>query len=167
MNTIDIPIGKLHISEHNTRQPKDTDPGIKELALSLESAGQTAAILVRPHPAKKGHYEIAAGARRSVAARVAGFATLRASVTDMDDDAFHMAILVDNLQRENPDPRAEAELLLKLHERGNTAIEIGAHMGKPESWVNRRMKLLAVDAKILKAWRDPKSSIGHLSLIHI
>jgi ParB/RepB/Spo0J family partition protein len=162
--TIDIPVDKLHISEHNTRQPGDTDPGVKELAKSLGTAGQTAAILVRPHPEKKGHYEIAAGARRSVAARIAGLKTLRASVVEMDDNRFQTSILVDNLQRENPDPRAEAELLLKLHERGNTAVEIGAHMGKPESWVTRRMKLLSVDAKILKEWRNPDSDFHHFTI---
>jgi ParB/RepB/Spo0J family partition protein len=164
MNTIDIPIEKLHISPHNTRQPKPTDPAVKELAKSLANAGQTAAILVRPHPQKKGHYEIAAGARRSVAAAVAGLKTLRASVTEMDEDTFQKAILVDNLQRENPDPRAEAELLLKLHERGNTAVEIAAHMGKPESWVARRLKLLAVIPKFLKEWRDPESNFHHFSI---
>jgi ParB/RepB/Spo0J family partition protein len=162
--TIDIPVDKLHISEHNTRQPKETDSGIKELSLSLATMGQTAAILVRPHPTKKGHYEIAAGARRSVAARVAGIKTLRASVRDMSEDEFQTAILVDNLQRENPDPKAEAELLFKLHERGQTAVEIAAYMGKAETWVRRRIKLLAVNAKILKTWRDPKSSIRHFSI---
>ena len=164
ISTIDISVDKLHISEHNTRQPKETDSGIKELSLSLATMGQTAAILVRPHPTKKGHYEIAAGARRSVAARLAGLKTLRASVREMSEDEFQTAILVDNLQRENPDPKSEAELLFKLHERGQTAVEIAAYMGKAESWVSRRMKLLSVSPKVLKAWRDPKSDIAHFTI---
>lgn len=164
ISTIDIAVEKLHISEHNTRQPKETDSGIKELSLSLSTMGQTAAILVRPHPTKKGHYEIAAGARRSVAARLGGLKSLRASVRHMSEDEFQTAILVDNLQRENPDPKAEAELLLKLHERGQTAVEIAAYMGKAETWVRRRMKLLAVDAEILTSWRNRKSGVGNFSI---
>ncbi len=164
-NTIDIALDKLAISEHNTRPtPAETDPGIKELALSLAAAGQTAAILVRPHPKKKGHYEIAAGARRSVAAKVAGLKTLRASVREMDDDTFQTCILVDNLQRENPEPKAEAELLLKLHRGGKTATEIGAFMGKTERWINRRLKLLSCDPKILKAWSNPESNIFNYTI---
>jgi ParB/RepB/Spo0J family partition protein len=164
MNTIDIPISKLHISSNNTRQPTATDPGVKELAVSLAGAGQLAAILVRPHPNKKGHYEIAAGARRSVAAGIAGLKTLRASVTEMDEDTFQKAILADNIARENPDARAEAELIVKLHERGNTASDIASHMGKAESWVARRMKILKVDPKILKQWKDPEGDCHHFSV---
>jgi len=62
-----IPLEKLHISKHNTRQPKPTDPEVKSLATSLKNE-QKSPIIVRPHPEKKTHFEIAAGARRFIAA---------------------------------------------------------------------------------------------------
>ena len=148
-----IEIKKLLVSANNTRQPDPKDPAIQELARSLKSIGQTSNLLVRPHPKKAGHYEIAAGARRRCAAEVAGIKHLEAEVRKMTDDDFETAILVDNLQRENPDPKAEAQLLVRLSERGKTTVaEIAAAMGKPDTWVSRRMRLLHVDPKVLKMW---------------
>ena len=76
---INIPRAKLHVSKLNTRQPKPRDPAVKSLAKSLAEFGQTTPLIVRPHPDKKGKFEIGAGARRSVAAGVAKLDSLKTS----------------------------------------------------------------------------------------
>lgn len=155
-----IPLSKLHVSESNTRFPKATDPAIKELAKSL-AAEQKTPILVRPHPAKKGHYEIAAGARRYTAALSAELKALKAIVREYDDATFEETILTENLQRENPDPYAEAILLRKLLERGQNLKEIAAALGKSDTWALRRAKLAALHKDILAAWH--KGALRHFS----
>jgi len=157
-----IPLAKLHISENNTRQPKPTDPTIKELAKSLK-AEQKTPILVRPHPEKKGHYEIAAGARRYTAALAAELKTLKAIVREYDDDSFEETILTENLQRLDPDPYAEAILLKRLIDRGQTNIKhIAASLGKSEKWASRRYQLASLPESLLKAW-GPKGNLHHFS----
>lgn len=155
-----IPLSKLHVSESNTRFPKATDPAIKELAKSL-SAEQKTPILVRPHPSKKGHYEIAAGARRYTAALAAEIKTLKAIVREYDDATFEETILTENLQREDPDPYAEAVLLRKLLDRGQSLKEIAAALGKSDTWALRRAKLAALHKDILTAWH--KGDLRHFS----
>jgi ParB/RepB/Spo0J family partition protein len=155
-----IPLTKLHVSEHNTRQPKATEPSIKELAKSLK-AEQKTPILVRPHPAKKGHYEIAAGARRYTAALAAELKTLKAIVREYDDATFEETILTENLQREDPDPVAEAILLRRLIDRGQSLKEIAAALGKSDTWATRRAKLANLHPQLLEHWR--KGDLTHFS----
>jgi len=154
---INIPRAKLHVSKLNTRQPKPRDPAVKSLAKSLAEFGQTTPLIVRPHPDKKGEFEIGAGARRSVAAGVAKLDSLACVVRDLDDKTFEELILIENLQREDPDPKAEADLLERLV--GGREVEPGdlaalaARCGKPESWVARRLRLLDLSPAMRKEWR--------------
>lgn len=157
-----IALEKLHVSEHNTRQPKPKEPDIKELARSLK-AEQKTPILVRPHPSKKGHFEIAAGARRRVAAELAGLKALKAIVREYSDDAFEETILTENLQRTDPDPYAEALLIQRLIKRGLTTVgQLAAQLGKSETWAARRHRLASITPELLKAW-GPRGKLYHFS----
>lgn len=73
---------------------------IKTLAESLRKAGQKVPILVRPHPAKPGEYEIVAGRRRLAACRHAGI-NVRAEIQDLDDGALVMGQAIENIARED------------------------------------------------------------------
>ena len=160
-----LTLDTLHISEHNTRQPTARDVG--ELAASMQAAGQLTPILVRPFPGKEGHYEIAAGARRFVATRANGGTEMDATVREMDDSTFLEAILIENLQRLDPDPKAEAQLVAHLVAQGATADTVSARCGKPASWTARRMRLLKVEPSVLKRWikgTENGNSIAHFSV---
>jgi ParB/RepB/Spo0J family partition protein len=146
-----VPLNLVHISEVNTRHPKPAE--VSELTQSIKEFGQTTPALGRPHPKKEGHIELAAGARRRVAAEAAGLTTLGVIVRQMDDATLEETILVENLQREDPDPKAEVKLLDRLVRRGvQTASAISAHLGKPEHWVTRRLKLLDIIPELRKEW---------------
>lgn len=151
------PLDTVHISEQNTRHPKPAE--VTELTQSIKQFGQTTPALGRPHPKKKGHIELAAGARRRVAAEAAGRTTLDVIVKEMNDDVFEETILIENLQRVDPDPRAEVKLLDRLVKRGiATAAAISAHLGKPEHWVARRLRLLKVIPEIRKQWESGRNN---------
>ena len=104
-----LPVASCFVSVENTRQPLPKE--VTELAVSLKNAGQTTPGIVRPFKGKKGCYEIAAGARRRVACEVAKLPTFDAIIREMDDATFGEFILIENLQREDVGPKAEANLL--------------------------------------------------------
>ena len=159
-----VPLDRVHVSEANTRHPKPAE--VSELTQSMKEFGQTTPAIARPHPKKKGHFELAAGARRRVAAEAAGLTTLDVIVRQLDDSTLEETILIENLQREDPDPRAEVKLLDRLVKRGiATPSAISAHLGKPEHWVARRLKLLDVIPEVRKQWEsDRDNRFSHYSV---
>lgn len=161
-----LPIAACHISEQNTRpKPDKKDPGIISLAESIVASRQTTPAIVRPHPKKKGEYEICAGARRRVACEVAGLKTLDAIVRNMDDDEFEAQLLIENLQREDPDPKMEVRLLDRMVKRGTTKpSEISAELGKPEHWVERRLGLLKVIEPLRKSWESAQGILTNYTV---
>jgi ParB/RepB/Spo0J family partition protein len=160
-----VPLDRVHISEANTRHPKPAE--VSELTQSMKEFGQTTPAIARPHPKKKGHFELAAGARRLVAAEAAGFTTLDVVVRELDDATLEETILIENLQREDPDPRAEVKLLDRLVKRGiKTASAISAHLGKPEHWVIRRLQLLKVIPELRHQWENDDDTGHSLGIGH-
>jgi len=146
-------LDKIFVSERNTRQPKPTDPDVLSLAESLKASGQITDGLARPHPKKKGCYELAAGARRRVALGVAGIKTMNLKIREMTDTELDALILVENFQRVNPTPQAEAEVVCRLVEQGMTNEAIAAQLGQKPAWVARRKQLLKVIPALRKEWR--------------
>jgi ParB/RepB/Spo0J family partition protein len=155
MNTTTEAVVKLdpktvHVSKLNTRQPKKEDVG--ELMESIRATGQITPAIVRPHPKKEGHYELAAGARRKVACGVLGI-TLDAIVREIPNEDFEDLILIENLQRENPDPMQEALLIERRVAAGASLSAIVAAYGKDEVWLRRRMKLVSLTPAARDAWQ--------------
>lgn len=152
---VSIPLEKLHVSKLNTRQPKASHPDVKELANSLAANGQTTPAIVRPFPEKDGHFEIAAGARRRIAAAVAKLETLDCIIREIPDTDFEELILIENLQRTNPDAKAEAKNLARLVENEGGKADISAlasRLGKSTSWVARRIRLVKMLPALRKQW---------------
>lgn|GEM_PF-5630848 len=154
-----IPLADAIISDQNTRQPTPKDPDVRELAKSIAEIGQTTPAIVRPHPKHKGKYEIGAGAKRRLACEIAKNETFDAIVRELNDDEFEELILVENLQRTDPDPVQEVKLLKRLVDRGVRTVEqISSHLGKGEHWVKRRLPLLKVIPEWLKRWELPEDN---------
>ncbi|GAA5483949.1 ParB/RepB/Spo0J family partition protein [Haloferula sargassicola] len=149
----------VHISKLNTRQPKKAD--VAELMASIRAAGQITPAIVRPHPTKPGHFELAAGARRKVACGALGI-TLDAIIREIPDEDFEDFILTENLQRENPDPMQEAILIERRVAAGASLPAIVAFYGKDEIWLRRRMKLVSLTPAAREAWR-PEGAFEHFT----
>ena len=149
----------VHISFHNTRQPTEKEVTDSGLLASIKEQGQLTPGLGRPHPDKPGHIELAAGACRLVACAKLGI-PYRVVVKEMTDAELKDAILTDNLQRTNPDPEAEAELIQHRLDEGMTPGEIAAKYGKSELWVKRRLKILNIDPSVRKKFA-PNGDLAH------
>ena len=166
-----LPFDKCLVSERNTRQPTVKEVTASGLVQSLKETGQTTPGIVRPHPKKKGCWEIAAGSRRRVAGEAAKLPGFKAVIRPMDDAEFDALVLVENFQRVDPDAKAEAVVVQRLSEAGKTAKEISAVLGRPESWALRRLRLLQVIPVLFKSWsqgtaisRDIHEGISHFSV---
>ena len=145
------------ISKLNTRQPKKAD--VTELMETIRLSGQITPAVARPHPTKPGHYELAAGARRKVACETLKI-LLKTVVRPLTDAELEDMILIDNLQRTDPDPMAEARLIEHRIASGIAPSEIAAKYGKSETWLKRRIKLTGLTAKARDAWCEGES-FGH------
>lgn len=150
---------KVHISKLNTRQPKKAD--VSELIQTIRETGQITPALARPHPLRKGEYELAAGARRKVACEALK-RPLRLVVQTITDAELEDMILIENLQRVDPDPMQEAALIQRRIAAGVPATEIAARYGKSETWLKRRMKLASLTPQARDAWCEG-AAFSHFS----
>ena len=141
-----------------------TPESCQGLADSMRSHGQIQPVTVRPHPTKPDRYQLGAGARRWHAAKLAGL-SLDCIVRDLSDAEIEAMLAIENLQRENPEPREEAAQIRRLSELpGSTPETIAAMLGRPDAWVKRRMRLCALIDTVHEAWQDPESSIHNLPI---
>jgi ParB family chromosome partitioning protein len=122
------------------RLEDDEEAGIAALAESIAEGGQAVPILVRPHPAALGRYQIAYGHRRWVACRRLG-RPVRAIVRPLDDDALVVAQGRENNERRDLTFIERAEFAAALRRRGVPRAVIGRALAVDKSELAR---LLAV-----------------------
>lgn len=157
-----IPLTRLHESTLNHRRTFN-EQSLKELADSLAQVGVLTPLLVRPNA--KG-YEIAAGHRRYRAAKLAKLAEVPCVVRELSDAAFLEILTIENLQREDIHPLDEALGYQVLIEKtGMEIAAIAAKVGKSESYIYQRLKLVALIDKAQKAFLEKKITAGHAILI--
>lgn len=176
MKTKPKPTKTTPIAEGKRQQidPKLIDPhphnrqitaeSCKGLADSMRSHGQIQPATVRPHPTKKGRFQLGAGARRWTAAKL-NHQPLDCIVRPLADDEIEAMLAVENLQRENPEPREEAAQIRRLFQLpSSTPQSVAAMLGRPDAWVKRRMRLLDLIDPVHEAWQDPDSKLHRLPI---
>lgn len=109
-------------------------------------------------------YQIVCGHRRVAAAEEAGLREVCCDVREMDDRTVLEILIVENLERENPDPVEEGKLLRAALAEG-LEIEILAHrLKRSVQWIQTRQQLLDLGDEVLEAVRKPKEESGHLGM---
>lgn len=167
-----VPVNDILPSKDNSRKMDLNTAEFAELTESIKAGGVRVPIHVRPHPEKKGKYEIRAGERRWRASKAAGQKTIPAIVHHgMDEmDAFDLTF-VENKFRRDPKPLEEVAEIGKFMDRaGDEARLIASRIGSSEKWVRLRAN---VHRNLIPQWRtslekEPKLSgwgISHLVLI--
>jgi len=78
----------------------DNDAELRELVQSIAESGQQVPVLVRPHPEQAGHYQVAYGHRRLIAARRLGI-PLKAVIRSLSDAELVVAQGKENIERRN------------------------------------------------------------------
>lgn len=155
----DIELDKIVPNRYQPRR-EFSDDSIKELAETLDKDGLLQPIVVREDG--EDHYEIIAGERRYRAAKSLGWETIPAIVKNMDNDQAASLALIENLQREDLNPIDEAKAytnLMKLNDLTQTAL--AKDMGKSQSYVANKLRLLKLDDDVQKALIEGKITARH------
>ena len=132
--------------------------GIEELARSIERVGIISPITVIPRGEK---YEVVAGHRRYLAAKMTHLAIIPCIVmypgeVDETETKIH-----ENLYRENINSADEAEFYEKLITlKGLSIHEIAEKTGKSASYIRGRLDLLEGDPLVMEALRDDQINIS-------
>ena len=146
----------------NRFQPREVfdEQALKELAVSIKEHGVIQPIIVRQVENK---YEIIAGERRYKAATMAGLTKIPAIVKNLDDKESSKIALIENLQRKDLSPIEEARTYQKILEIEDnmTQEELAATMGKTQSSVSNKLRLLALPEEVQDALLKDKISERH------
>ena len=145
----------------NRFQPREMfdDEALKELSQSIKEHGVIQPIIVRKVGDK---YEIIAGERRYRASQLAGKQTIPALVRDIDDKEAAKIALLENLQRSNLTPIEEAKTYQTILKLDNiTQDELAQNLGKSQSTIANKLRLLTLDEEVQTALLNSQISERH------
>ena len=160
-----IPIKSIIESGNNYRKTFD-EKALADLTASVKAKGVLQPILVRPLAKKKGKFEIVAGHRRFRAANGAALKEMPCIVRELsDEDALEVQV-IENTQREDPNPMEEAwgfDRLVKIGK--HTPETLAEKLDRSVDYVIKRLKLLALPDAAQKKLISGEISQGHALLI--
>lgn len=132
-----VPISDVVRNKNQVRQYFDPE-ALEELSRDIAVRGILEPLIVRLD--ENGNYEIIAGERRFRAAQQAGLTELPVIVREMDDEEARLVMLVENIQRQDLDPKDEQAFYLILQNDFNLSIpEIAGIVHKSSSYIKRRL----------------------------
>lgn len=146
----------------NRYQPRQVfEPNkIKELAESIEEHGLLQPIVVRP--IEEDMFEIIAGERRFRALQTLNKTHADVIIRYLDDEETAVVALIENIQRENLSVIEEAEAYKKLLDTGDTTqSELAKSVGKSQSFIANKLRLLKLDPKVIGRLREGKITERH------
>lgn len=137
-----IPLDDIVPSPYQPRKYFNEEDMI-ELSESIRQYGVIQPIIVRRMNNGVGKFEIIAGERRYRACRMANLANAPCICYDLDDNDSAVLALIENLQRKDLYFMEEAEGYRKLlNEHGFTQDELSQKVGKNQSTISNKMRLL-------------------------
>lgn len=145
----------------NPEQPRrHFDPEqLEELAASIREMGLLQPLTVRR---REGGWELVAGERRLRASKLAGLSQVPCLSIAVDDRSSSLLALVENLQRKDLDFWEEALALRRLiDEWGLSQEECAQRIGKSQSAVANKLRLLKLPREVLELLRDHRCSERH------
>ena len=160
-----IELTLIQESPDNPRQTYDQN-ALQELAKSIASEGIQVPLLVRVFEGEA-RYELIAGHRRIRAAKIAGLTEVPCVLRPYTDEEARAARIIENLLREGLTPLDEAEAYQQMfaaagaENRPLTPADLAAKLGKKESYVRLRLRLLSADAAVQEALRKEQITEGH------
>lgn len=121
---------------------------LEDLAESIKTFGVIQPIAVRR--IKDDLYELVSGERRLRASEIAGMTTVPAILTEINDRDSAILAIVENVQRENLSYFEEAESYRQLMQYyGLTQEQIADKIGKSQSFIANKIRLLKLDQKVI------------------
>ncbi|CAD7360847.1 ParB/RepB/Spo0J family partition protein [Staphylococcus schleiferi] len=154
-----IKIERIVPNRYQPRQKFDT-ARIEELAESISAHGLLQPIVVRP--IEENMYEIIAGERRFRALQMNQKTEAEVLIRHLDDEETAVVALIENIQRENLSAIEEAEAYKKLLAfEGITQAELAKSVGKSQSFIANKLRLLKLTPVVLEAVREHRITERH------
>lgn len=157
---LEVPIGKIAT---NPQQPRHdfAEEELQDLAASIKEHGIIQPLVVTKIAPEQ--YELIAGERRLMAARMAGLEMIPVIIREEEGEREKLEIaLIENIQRKDLNVVEEARAYKKLIEEFDlTQEEISARVGKSRSAIANKVRLLSLPIEIQRALIEGKISEGH------
>ncbi|HIW58077.1 MAG TPA: ParB/RepB/Spo0J family partition protein [Firmicutes bacterium] len=158
-NSSPIPVNSIAPNPNQPRKKIDED-GLAELISSIKRHGLMQPITVRQ--VKPFEYELIAGHRRLEAVKRLGEVYIQAVVIEAEDKESAVMALVENIQRENLGYMEEAEAYAALiSEQGITQEQLAKELGKTQSTIANKIRLLKLSPKVRKILADNNLTERH------
>src|SRR5258706_16215177 len=160
-----VPVKRLQGGRYQPRADMRED-SMSDLADSIRRQGVIQPILVRALPGSgsgaEQRYEIIAGERRWRAAQQAGLKEIPAIIRAVPDEAVVAMSLIENIQREKPNPLEEARAFERLiAEFGLTHQEVAESVGRSRAAVTNRLRLIELGPEGGEMVERRKLDMGH------
>ncbi|MDH5752604.1 MAG: ParB/RepB/Spo0J family partition protein [Deltaproteobacteria bacterium] len=156
-----MPLHRIHPNPNQPRRHFNPEQ-IRELSRSIQSQGVIQPLVVRPHPERKGEYELVAGERRLKAITLLAWENAPVVVRQIPDANLLEAALVENLQREQLTPLEEALAYRTLLDQyGYTQEALSRRVGKDRSTIANMIRLLSLPQSIQQDLDHGRLSVGH------
>jgi len=153
----DILLNLIDTDPHQVRTRFD-ETAITELAESIDANGLLVPILVRPTGER---FTIVHGERRWRAMKLLGRDAIPAIVKDIPQDEARWLGVVENIQRADLTPMEEANAYHSLLQTGITQTELGRRIGKSQSHIATKLRLLKLTPDAQDALQCGSISEGH------
>ena len=142
---VEIAIDRIQMNPYQPRKAFDQEK-LAELSASISEIGLLQPIIVRR---VNNNYELIAGERRLRAAVMANLTAIPAIIKEFTDQEIARAALIENIQRENLNSLEEAVAYQTLlQEFGLTQTELARQMGKAQSTIANKLRLLKLPAGV-------------------
>lgn len=148
--------------EPNPYQPRksfDYD-SLYSLSESIKNNGVLQPLIIRD--TGNGSYELISGERRLRASKIAGLTLVPCLIKNVEIKDSALFAILENLQRQNLNFFEEAESLCRLiSDFGFTQSQIGKKLGKSQSSLSNKMRLLKIPAVLRKRIVDNSLTERH------
>ncbi|MFH1363845.1 MAG: ParB/RepB/Spo0J family partition protein [Candidatus Omnitrophota bacterium] len=161
-----IEVEKIRSNPYQPRKTFNQD-GLKTLADSIKEYGILQPLLVSRIEKDSGtEYQLVAGERRFLAAKIIGLTQVPVIVRDPTEKEKLEVSLIENVQRVNLNPMEKAEAYKRLQDEFNFTHKDIAHMvGRSRESIANTIRLIDLTQDVKQALRDEKISEGHARAI--
>lgn len=156
---VNIPIDEIAPNPYQPRK-EFNGPSLSDLAASIKEYGVLQPINVRKI-GERG-FELISGERRLRASKLAGESHIPAVIIEVVEQDSAIIALIENLQREDLNFIEEAEGYHNLiNDHGMTQEELAKKVGKKQSTIANKLRLLKLDDSIKKTILDNELTERH------
>ena len=159
VKVVKVPIDTIFPNPYQPRKNFD-DAALEDLSASIAQYGVLQPLLVSP--AEDGRYMLIAGERRLRASKMAKLAEVPVIISEYTSQQIAEIALIENPQREDLHYLEEAEGYEKLMNQFHITQEaMAARVGKKQSTIANKLRLLRLSAPVRKVLMDAELSERH------